>query len=64
MGECWQQKGLLWDFHPKELKDFHPKDLQDFYPKELDSDSFCTFLHLNQNIDSLYFEAYRFLKVL
>jgi len=28
VGECWQQKGLLWDFHPKELKDFHPKDLR------------------------------------
>jgi len=35
-----------------------------FHPKPLDSPSFCVFLHLNQNIDSLYFEAYRFLKVL
>jgi len=35
-----------------------------FHPKPLDSPSFCLFLHLNQNIDSLYFEAYRFLKVL
>jgi len=35
-----------------------------FHPKPLGSPSFCLFLHLNQNIDSLYFEAYRFLKVL
>jgi len=33
-----------------------------FHPKPPDSPSFCLFL--NQNIDSLYFEAYRFLKVL
>jgi len=35
-----------------------------FRPKPLDPPSFCLFLHFNQNIDSLYFEAYRFLKVL
>ena len=34
-----------------------------FRPKPLDPPSFCLFLHFNQNIDSLYFEAYQFLKV-
>jgi len=36
----------------------------DFAQNRLTSPSFCLFLHFNQNIDSLYFEAYRFLKVL
>ena len=48
-GQYWQQKLSFLVF---------------FHPKPLDSPSFCLFLHLNQNIDSLYFEAYRFLKVL